>query len=419
MLFMSIWIWTVADWRGSDPQRVARNFLENLQVIGIPAPSLLTDTGRGLAAIWLIDEMPAKALKRWQSVMSVLTCLFRFFGADPASTDASRVFRLPGTINQKCGREVKVIDGTLRRYLFDDLADCIYVAAGRPTRDQLKARKKHKAKVEKPSSSDKPARPRGLPPALRFKQIRSDLTCLCEYWGGSVPEGLRNTWLHLYATCLTQEHEITDLEADVRDAAAMATPGLVENEVQGVIKSALRRAEASYASNPALDGRLHYSGATIAGLLNVSDALAQQLDLQQVFSAVERARRRAEKATARRRANGAQSRVENFWPNTTFRSANLGLLKEFLARHGIAGDARRRSVPINPAKLKNQMRQVRVRSKGACQSERPGRPPQAGFPTKKPPCTPIRKSPKKSETGRKQRKSDEDRRQSRNHLFAV
>ena len=65
---------------------------------------------------------------------------------------------------------------------------------------------------------------------------------LCEFWGGSVTKGLRNTGLHLYVTCLTQEHQVTDLEADVRDAAAMVTPGLAEDEDQGIIKSALRRA---------------------------------------------------------------------------------------------------------------------------------------------------------------------------------
>lgn len=315
-LYVDLDFRTVAQWRGADPQRVAAAFLKRLKNIGIPVPSFLNDTGRGLAAIWLIAEMPEGALARWQSTMSVLLSLFRSFGADPACTDTTRVFRLPGTINRKSGREVRVIDGSLRRYPFDTLADSIYVAAGRPTREQLKTRKTRSVPKVKSETADCPQKLRGLPAALRFRQIRSDLLRLSKFWGGSVPNGLRNTWLHLYATCLTQEHGVTDLEGDVRAAASKATPGLADNEISGVIRSALRRAEASYASNPNLDGRLNYSGAKIAELLCVSDAQAHQLKLQQIFSVEERTRRWKENATARRREKGIQSREDYLAQNT-------------------------------------------------------------------------------------------------------
>lgn len=306
-LFVDLDYHTVPQWRGVAPEVVAQAFFATVESKNIPLPSLLNDTGRGLAAIWLIEETPSSALPRWKSAMSVLPSLFKKFGADRACTDAARVFRLPGTINKKSGREVRVIDGTLQRIPYDDLADCIYIAAGRPTRRQL-ATKRGGTSPKKSSASKKTGALRGLPAALRFAQIRSDLERLSEHWGGVVPEGSRNTWLHLYATCLTQEHGVADLEDTVRTVAALATPDLKESEVDSVIKSALKRAEAAYASNPNADGRLNYSGARVAELLGVSDPLARQLQLRQVYSLEERTRRSRERSTARRRQQGVQPR---------------------------------------------------------------------------------------------------------------
>lgn len=164
---------TIPQWRGISPEVVAQAFLASVETKNIPLPSLLNDTGRGLAAIWLIEETPPSALPRWKSAMSVLPSLFKKFGADRACTVAAQVFRLPGTINKKSGREVRVIGGTLKRLAYDDLADCIYNAAGRPTRRQL-ATKRDETSSKKPSTSKKTGALRGLPASLRFAQIRSD-----------------------------------------------------------------------------------------------------------------------------------------------------------------------------------------------------------------------------------------------------
>jgi hypothetical protein len=308
-LYVDLDFHMIPQWRGIAPEVVAQAFLASVEAKNIPLPSLLNDTGRGLAAIWLIEETPSSALPRWKSAMSVLQGLCKEYGADRACTDAARVFRLPGTINQKCGREVRVIGGTMQRVPYDDLADCIYIAAGRPTRRQL-ATKRNETSSKKSRTSKKTGALRGLPAALRFAQVRSDLERLSEHWGGVVPEGRRNTWLHLYATCLTQEHGVADLENTLRTVAALATPDLKESEVDAVIKSALKRAEAAYAPNPNVDGRLNYSGASVAELLGVSDPLARQLQLRQVFSLKERTRRNRESLIARRRQQGVQPREE-------------------------------------------------------------------------------------------------------------
>ncbi|MFD1342957.1 hypothetical protein [Litorisediminicola beolgyonensis] len=284
-----------------------------LDAKSIPRPSVVIFTGRGLAAIWLIDPLPKKARARWSACLSCLIGLFKHLGADSACSDAPRVFRVPGTTNLKAGAEVRTIDGTLLRYPFDALADRIFEAAGRPTRRQLSNQKA--AQAGKPRSGE----PHGLAPRKRFAMISSDLDKIVSHWGGHVPEGKRNTFLHLVATCLTHTAPEAEIENEVFRTAAIATPGLSEREVVGIIRSAERQAQKACSSTPALDGRLHYTGARIAELLEISDDVARTLGLEQVFSKEERARRKASREKERRMASGATSREEWLSQNSASR----------------------------------------------------------------------------------------------------
>jgi hypothetical protein len=271
--------------------------------IGLPQPSTLTFTGRGLAAVWLITPIPPAARKRWQAALKALIDLFRHLGADPSCSDASRVFRLPGTINFKSGKEVSVLDGTLQRYSFDALEDTIYRASGRPVRAALKQQKSRKQKAQKKA-------PAGLSPAARFRAIKRDLDRLCVAWGGTVPSGRRNSWLHIYATALTHTAEISEIEKQVNHLAALATPGLTPSEIRAIAGFAVKQVEAAQGRGVMADGRYHYAGARIAEILDVTDALAQQLCLEQVFSTEERKRRKATTEKKRRRLQGATSRKD-------------------------------------------------------------------------------------------------------------
>jgi len=291
----------------------AERLHSELEEKSLPRPSVLTFTGRGLAAIWLIDPLPKTARPRWSSCVSCLIGLFRHMGADSACSDVSRVFRVPGTINLRAGEEVRTIDGTLRRYRFDDLADRIFTAAGRPTRRQLSERK------SKAAGQISSGQSRGLAPGRRFAMIARDLDKIVGQWGGRVPEGKRNTYLHLVVTCLTHTDRVSEIERKITKIAATATPDLSEREVAGIIKSAESQAQKACSSTPALDGRLHYSGARIAELLEVPDETARVLGLEQVFSKEERARRKASRERARRLEAGAASREEWLAQNSASR----------------------------------------------------------------------------------------------------
>jgi hypothetical protein len=119
---------------------------------------------------------------------------------------------------------------------------------------------------------------------------------------------MRNSWLHMRATCLTHL-DCEDIEAEIYAHAARATPGLPDSEIQAIVRTALRQAQPQL-GDAGMTGRYHYAGATIAERLDVGDAMATSLKLKQVITAEERRRRKAERERARRKAAGAITRSD-------------------------------------------------------------------------------------------------------------
>ncbi len=293
---------TRAEWAGKPASHVQMAFQKVLDVAEIPIPSIYLHTGRGLAVIWLINPLPAKAQKRWQGAMNAVIKFAARFGADPACKDAARVFRIPGTINEKSGTEVRVSDATWHRHDFDALADKIYSAVGQPTRAQLKS--SQTASANRKKSKAVGMMPKGLTAPQRFAKIRKDLEDIKRHYGGLIPAGLRNTWLHMYSVCLTHCAPSSDIAAEIEAQAADATPGLGPTEVAGIIRAAEKAIETGF------EAKYLYGGDTIAELLGISAEVAQRLGLMIVMPAQERSRRNAVAEEKRRRAKGAVSRGE-------------------------------------------------------------------------------------------------------------
>jgi hypothetical protein len=172
-----------------DRATLARTLLDALDAFSIPEPGALIDSGRGFYAVWRHTPLPPAAERRWRATQTALIDLMAAWGADRACSDPARILRLPGTINGRSGRMVRVVGGDGRVRDFDTLADAIFEAAGRPTRRELGERK---APPAKPAQT-KSAAPRGMPPAKRFSSVLRDLERLRIDWGGVVPVGMRNT----------------------------------------------------------------------------------------------------------------------------------------------------------------------------------------------------------------------------------
>ncbi|MEX1663143.1 hypothetical protein AB4874_16070 [Thioclava sp. 15-R06ZXC-3] len=307
-----------ARWRDCDVSVVEAAILHLLDDANLPSPSILLQSGRGSALIWLINDLPPAALKRWQAVMSALNEIFVSFGADRGCQDVARVFRLPSSFNEKSGKRVRVSAGMGNRHDFDVLADVIFFASGRPTRAELQTFRARKGLSQRVNLKGR-AMPVGLPPAARFRQIRDDLEGIRTAHGGTIPDGMRNTWLHIFATTLTHDTEVDDGALEILEAARCATPDLPAQEVSAIIRTAERQAAGINASSPLADGRYHYSGSRIADLLGISEEYACSLNLRQVIPQKLRQERKAAASRAHRAQAGAKTRKEWLAANSASR----------------------------------------------------------------------------------------------------
>lgn len=129
LLFCDLDSYKLPGLAGSSPQTLLNSLLFFCAAEGIPAPSIVLYSGRGLQAKWLLDKpIPRQALPRWNACQRYLVDKLKVIGADPAARDASRVLRLVDTVNTKSGEMCHVLhvteqNGEPVRYGFDFLAE--------------------------------------------------------------------------------------------------------------------------------------------------------------------------------------------------------------------------------------------------------------------------------------------------------
>jgi len=118
--------WTL----GRKPEALASCIRFHCQAEGIPEPSVINWSGRGLHLKWLLTKpMPQPGLVRWNLLQDNIIKRFESFGADSKARDAARVLRCVQTINQKNLDLCRTVDcaqdrdGNVQRYDFDYLAE--------------------------------------------------------------------------------------------------------------------------------------------------------------------------------------------------------------------------------------------------------------------------------------------------------
>lgn len=118
--------------QGRTPEQLAAAVLHYCADDGLPVPSLLIYSGRGMHAKWLLDgTIPRQALPRWNACQRYLVDRLAPFGADANGKDASRVLRLVSTVNTKSGEVCRVVhvqhgpDGEPVRYGFEFMTEAL------------------------------------------------------------------------------------------------------------------------------------------------------------------------------------------------------------------------------------------------------------------------------------------------------
>ncbi|MCJ8341707.1 MAG: hypothetical protein MJH09_02485 [Cetobacterium sp.] len=76
----------------------------------IPIPNYVIDSGRGMYLIWIINAVPSQALPLWKAIQDYLYKQLKDFGADRQALDATRILRVPGSINSKSKTVVSILD---------------------------------------------------------------------------------------------------------------------------------------------------------------------------------------------------------------------------------------------------------------------------------------------------------------------
>jgi hypothetical protein len=150
LLFADLDTYRIPALAGRPPDALASSVMYFCAEEGIPPPSMLIYSGRGIQAKWLLEgTIPRQALPRWNACQRYLVDRLEHVGADPMAKDASRVLRLVETVNSKSGEMCRVvhvqsgIDGQPVRYNFEYLAEALLPTARWTIEQQRRALAEH------------------------------------------------------------------------------------------------------------------------------------------------------------------------------------------------------------------------------------------------------------------------------------
>ena len=113
---------------GLTPEQVAGRLVLFCRDEGLPLPTVVIFSGRGIYAKWCWSAPIPRAAGRAVAVNKALVRIFAEFGADPIAVDVSRLLRVVGTLNTKSGDTARILwlnqaNGAPVTYDFDSFAD--------------------------------------------------------------------------------------------------------------------------------------------------------------------------------------------------------------------------------------------------------------------------------------------------------
>ncbi len=316
-------------------ERLCARLLAECEERGIPEPTVIVYSGRGLQAKWVLaSPQPKQALPRWKAVQQELCRRLASLGSDRKALDASRVLRVVGTPNTKSGEKVRVVhrariptmgasllgNGAVG-YDFEVFAETLLPL----TRDEVQSKRKASTSpmggvqsltVDKPVLKSKSGRSNG--PLRTSQQLAwdrlSDLERLLELrgWQDGAPEGNRNAFVFLAACFLAHAMPATDLQNAVLAYAARFAPDWSKEVALSCASSAIGRAgahscesKASTGSNRKAD-KYRFTNQFVLEMLAMTSA--EQECMRTLIGKEEKRRRDNLRKQARRRAEGCVAR---------------------------------------------------------------------------------------------------------------
>lgn len=294
---------------------------------GIPHPSLIVFSGRGLQLKWFLDNaLPRAALPRWNACQKALVEALEPLGADRQARDASRVLRLVESLHSKSGERVEVVDvqGSADepvRYDFEQLAEILLPL----TRFELQRLREHRA-AQKVDRQLRLQLVRDNPKAEIFKgyngrslawarleDIRK-LGQLRDGWVSKQGASMRTTSLHwqLNFLCLSGAVNPSTFHFEAKELAKQLDPTWAFSISE---LGTLRKKAESYASGQKIEfgGRewpalYTPKNQTLIDIFGITDA--EQRQLRTIITPALATERDTIRQREKRRAAGVQERSE-------------------------------------------------------------------------------------------------------------
>lgn len=323
--------------QGSSEQ-LTEGLLRHCEAVGLPEPSIVVFSGRGLQAKWVLDTpLPQRALPRWNAVQNAINAKLQGYGADARALDASRVLRLVETVNTKSGALVRVMHHNPTAYCFDKLAKAL-LPYGREVgaqHDQLEIGLDEGGSVVllRPDAGEKQA-----PRPWRDHRAATNTVGLRQFFGfqlawdrladlrtlaslrlgrdGQVPDGQRDTFVFLAAVFLAQatldQNRFYD---ELRVLAKEFVPNWTNAHVQASASAALARMKAHIAGERVqfngfeVSPRYRFKNETLVSERWLAVTGDEERQLLTIMSEGESKRRDAERAALKRAAAGAMPRA--------------------------------------------------------------------------------------------------------------
>ena len=296
---------------GRAPEQVAEAFMALCDAEGIPRPSLIVHSGRGIQPKWLYDSpLPRPALPRWNAVEKHLIERLKPYGVDTCVRDAARVLRVVQTVNSRSQTICRVvavtpgIDGQPCLYSFEYLCECILPKA-RPDKGKIIAPSATTVKAVRPAN--------GFDQQTLAWARLEDMRTLCAIRGG-IQEGMRMSFLMYCMSFLALSHQV-DPKTFYREAA------LVANEIDPNWNFRLAELQTVYEKmlKTRAGERIDFNGRqyvplytprsqTLIDLFEITDS--EMASLRSIVTPEERRRRNATAQMKVRRTAGAMPRSE-------------------------------------------------------------------------------------------------------------
>lgn len=301
---------------GRTPEQLAASVLYFCAQEGIPTPSMLIFSGRGIQAKWLLDgTIPRQALPRWNACQKYLIDRLLPVGADVAAKDASRVLRLVETVNSKSGEICRVVhvengpDGQPVRYNFEYLAEMLLPVARWTIEQQRQERAERRQLKLLPGA--KTDNLRGFSGRQLAWHRLEDLRTLALLRGG-VQEGerMQHLFWRLNFLLLSGATHSSQMYYEAKALAGELAPAWAYRDKE--LMTLYSKAKAYEKGEKISFGGREFAplytpkNDTLINLFQITDD--EQTQLRTIISKGMAATRHKERETARRRASGAVDR---------------------------------------------------------------------------------------------------------------